>query len=88
MNIVHLEGVIIGLNKVKDTNKDTKQYYNYDIIIHKHEVQLTDLIGNLAPDLLMEEMVGFEDWDTRIYFSTHSKLLDEILNRYLTNTYS
>jgi len=44
MNIVHLEGVIIGLNKVKDTNKDTKQYYNYDIIIHKHEVQLTDLI--------------------------------------------
>ena len=61
MNIVHLEGVIIGLNKVKDTNKDTKQYYNYDIIIHKREVQLTDLIGNLAPDLLMEEMVGFED---------------------------
>jgi len=57
MNIVHLEGVIIGLNKVKDTNK----YYKYDTIIFKHQVQLNDLTGNLAPDLLMEEIVGFED---------------------------
>jgi len=54
---VHLEGVILGLNKAKDTN----QYYKYDTIIFKHEVQLTDLTGNLTPDLLIEEMMRFED---------------------------
>jgi len=61
MNIVHLEGVILGLNKVKETYKNTNQYYKYDIIILKHEVQLTDLTGNLTPDLLIEEMVRLED---------------------------
>ena len=61
MNIVHLEGVILGLNKAKETYKDTNQYYKYDTIIFKHEVQLTDLTGNLTPDLLMEEMMRFED---------------------------
>jgi len=61
MNIVHSEGVILGLNKVKETYKDTNQYYKYDTIILKHEVQLTDLTGNLAPDLLIEEMMRFED---------------------------
>ena len=53
MNIVHLEGVICGLRRAKETYKDTKQYYKYNTIIFKHEVQLTDLTGNLAPDLLM-----------------------------------
>jgi len=61
MNIVHLEGVILGLNKAKETYKDTNQYYKYDTIIFKHEVQLTDLTGNLTPDLLIKEMIGFED---------------------------
>ena len=61
MNIVHLEGVILGLKKVKETYKNTNQYYKYDTIILKHDVQLTDLTGNLNPDLLMEEMMRFED---------------------------
>jgi hypothetical protein len=61
MNIVHLEGVILGLSRAKETYKDTNQYYKYDTIIFKHEVQLTDLTGNLTPDLLMEEMMRFED---------------------------
>jgi len=61
MNIVHLEGVIAGLNKAKETYKDTNQYYKYDTIILKHEVELTDLTGNLVPDLLIEEMMRFED---------------------------
>ena len=61
MNIVHSEGVILGLNKVKETYKDTNQYYKYDTIILKHEVQLTDLTGNLVPDLIIEEMMRFED---------------------------
>ena len=61
MNIVHLEGVILGLNKAKETYKDTNQYYKYDTIIFKYEVQLTDLTGNLKPDLLIEEMMRLED---------------------------
>ena len=61
MNIVYLEGVISGLNKAKETYKDTNQYYKYDTIIFKHEVQLTDLTGNLTPDLLIEEMMRLED---------------------------
>jgi len=61
MNIVHLEGVVLGLNKAKETYKDTNQYYKYDTIIFKHEVQLSDLTGNLTPDLLIEEMMRSED---------------------------
>jgi hypothetical protein len=61
MNIVHLEGVILGLSRAKETYKDTNQYYKYDTLILKHDVQLTDLTGNLTPDLLIEEMMRFED---------------------------
>lgn len=28
MNIVHIEGVVLGLNKAKETYKDTNQYLN------------------------------------------------------------
>ncbi len=45
MNIVFLEGVINGLNKAKQTYKDTNQYYRYDIIIFKENVKLTNLTG-------------------------------------------
>jgi len=61
MNIVHLEGVILGLNKAKETYKDNNQYYKYDTLILKHDFQLTDLTGNLNPDLLIEEMMRFEE---------------------------
>ena len=61
MNIVHVEGVILGLNTAKETYKDTNQYYKYDTIIFKQEVQLADLTGNLAPDLLLREMMAFSD---------------------------
>ena len=61
MNIVHVEGVILGLNKAKETYKNTNQYYKYDTLILKHDVQLTDLTGNLTPDLLIEEMMRLED---------------------------
>ncbi len=61
MNIVHLEGVNLGFSRAKETYKNTNQYYKYDTIILKNEVKLADLTGNLTPDLLIEEMVGFED---------------------------
>jgi hypothetical protein len=57
MNIVHLEGVIAGLTKAKDTYKDTDQYHRYDMIIFKQNQKLTDLFGNVTPEILLEEMV-------------------------------
>ena len=49
MNIVFVEGSINGLNKAKQTYKDTNQFYRYDTIIFKENVKLTDLTGNLSP---------------------------------------
>ena len=57
MNIIYLEGVINGLNKVKRANKDTDHFYKYDIIIHKEEIKLTEQTGNLKPELLFKEML-------------------------------
>jgi hypothetical protein len=56
MNIVFLEGSISGLNKAKQTYKDTNQFYRYDTIIFKENKRLTDLTGNLPPDKLLKEM--------------------------------
>ncbi len=42
MNIVHLEGVICGLNRAKKSYKDTK---------------LSELTGSVPPDVLLQEMV-------------------------------
>jgi len=61
MNIVHVEGVIAGLAKAKETYKDTNQYYKYDILILKENDVLANLTGNLAPDMLLREMMGFSD---------------------------
>ncbi|MGV8946142.1 MAG: hypothetical protein ACOH1N_06905 [Lutibacter sp.] len=57
MNIVHLEGVILGLNKAKETFKDTNLYHKYDIILLDNATKLLDLTGNIAPNLLLKEMV-------------------------------
>lgn len=54
MNIVFIEGVIHGLNKVKE--KEASQAYKYDMIIFKQQKTLTDLTGNLAPKELIREM--------------------------------
>ena len=59
MNIIYLEGVINGLNKVKRANKDTDQFYKYDMAIFKEKSKLTDLTGNLTPQLLFKEMLRF-----------------------------
>ncbi len=61
MNIVHVEGVVAGLTIAKEANKNTGSYYKYDIIILKENDVLADLTGNLSPDMLLREMMGFSD---------------------------
>jgi len=56
MNIVSVEGVIQGLNIIKEKFKNTTAYYKFDIDIFKHERVLTDLSGNLNPNELLKEM--------------------------------
>jgi len=61
MNIVHLEGVMLGLNNAKETYKDTIHYYKYDMILFKYGKKLTELTENLAPEILLQEMVRFSE---------------------------
>jgi len=61
MNIVHLEGVLFGLRKAKETHKNTASYYKYDILILNEDIKLDDLTGNQTPELLLQEMVGFSE---------------------------
>ncbi len=57
MNIVYLEGVVCGLRKVKEANKNTDQFYKCDMLIFKEEKRLTELTGNLKPYMLFKEMI-------------------------------
>ena len=57
MNIVHIEGAIFGLNKAKEANKGTPDYNKYYMIIFREDRKLTDLTGNLTPELLLKEML-------------------------------
>jgi hypothetical protein len=61
MNIVHLEGVLFGLHKAKEANKDTQAYHKYDILILNENTKLNELTGNLTPDLLLKEMAQFPE---------------------------
>ena len=61
MNIVHLEGVILGLNRAKETFKDTNLYYKYDIVILDNATKLSELTRNLSPNLLLKEMMLYSD---------------------------
>jgi len=56
MNIVSVEGVIQGLNIIKEKFKNTTAYYKFDVDISKHQRVLTDLNGNLSPDELTKDM--------------------------------
>ena len=57
MNIVHLEGVICGLKRAKESYKDTNLYYRYDVKILKYDTKLSELTGSFPPDVLLQEMV-------------------------------
>jgi hypothetical protein len=48
MNLVHLEGMLAGLHKAKDANKDKQEYHKYDILIFKEELRLAELTRALT----------------------------------------
>jgi len=56
MNIVHLEGVLFGLRKAKEANKDMQAYHKYDILIFNEDIRLAELTGNITHELLLKEM--------------------------------
>ena len=54
MNIVFLEGMIAGMEKVKV--KDKSQTFKYDMLIFRQNQVLTQLTRNLHPNRLIREM--------------------------------
>jgi hypothetical protein len=54
MNIVFLEGMIAGMEKIKV--KEKSQTFKYDMLIFKQNQVLTQLTGNLHPSGLIREM--------------------------------
>ena len=54
MNIVFLEGIIAGMEKIKV--KEKSQTFKYDMLIFKQNQVLTQLTGNLHPSQLTREM--------------------------------
>lgn len=54
MNIIYIEGVINGIKRIKE--KESGQYFKYDVLIFKHDSVLTKLTGNLKPNELLREM--------------------------------
>ena len=59
MNIVSIEGIINGMNRIKEKYKDTQYYYKYDLDIFKHQKVLTNQTGNLKAEDLFREMMRF-----------------------------
>lgn len=60
MNIIHIEGVIEGMNKIKATLNENEAY-KYDMMIFKQNMQLSNLTGNLEPKLLLQEMIQLSE---------------------------
>ena len=54
MNIVFLEGMIAGIEKIKV--KEKSQTFKYDMLIFKQNKRLAQLTGNLQPGQLIREM--------------------------------
>lgn len=61
MNITFIEGVIQGLNKVKQEYKDSPYYYKFDTFIFKYDMLLAQLTGNLNPTDLLREMYNLSE---------------------------
>jgi hypothetical protein len=57
MNIISVEGIIQGMNRIKEKYKNTQYYYKYDLDIFKHQRVLTTLTGNLKAEDLFREMI-------------------------------
>jgi len=54
MNVVFLEGIIAGMEKIKI--KEKSQVFKYDMLIFRQNQVLTQLTGNLHPSQLIREM--------------------------------
>lgn len=102
MNIVHLEGVLNGLNKSKEAHKGTDTYYKYDVAIFKEQSRLTDVTGNienyiendLKYDIELDSAFGvLTFWSTPLitttaYNTLQNKGLDLIQNEEFHNILS
>lgn len=60
MNIIHIEGVIEGMNKIK-AKLSENEAYKYDMMIFKQNMQLSNLTGNLEPKILLQEMIQLSE---------------------------
>ena len=61
MNIISVEGIIQGMNRIKEKYKNTQYYYKYDLDIFKHQRVLTTPTGNLKAEDLIREMMRFSN---------------------------
>lgn len=61
MNIIYVEGVISGINKIKENYKNTPEFTRFDLIIFRKQRSLTELTGNIKPEDLIKEMMSFSD---------------------------
>ena len=60
MNIVFVEGIIVGIQRIKE--KEKTMVFKYDMLIFKHQKVLTDLTGNLQPRELIREMHSISEY--------------------------
>lgn len=56
MNIIYLEGIVDGMEALKENLKGTADFYKFDHIIFRRRMKLTELTGNLKPQDLVKEM--------------------------------
>lgn len=56
MNVIHLEGKLSGLRQVKESLKNTSEFYKYDILISTVKDKLSKETGNNKPTDLFEAM--------------------------------
>ncbi|WP_406683324.1 hypothetical protein N1F78_11585 [Seonamhaeicola sp. MEBiC1930] len=61
MNIIHIEGVIQGIEQIRNGYKNTPEYTRFDLIIFKQNKKLTELTGNIKPEDLLKEMLSFSE---------------------------
>ena len=56
MNIISVEGIIHGINRIKEKYNNHSEYYKYDVDILKHQSLLKNMTNSLIPEDLFKEM--------------------------------
>lgn len=49
MNVVHLEGAITSLEKIKSSDTDPKTKYKYDVKIKGYKEKLNEITNQVSP---------------------------------------